>query len=85
MYDSLLGDVLIRLRDESEKEIGQLIVSTLCLLEVSRSGLLEDELLSLLQKETFEDEKGDHIMAIIYWQLTVEISNYIYIYIYQIF
>ncbi|KAK2162086.1 hypothetical protein LSH36_104g03069 [Paralvinella palmiformis] len=51
------GDVLIRLRDESEKEIGQLIVSTLCLLEVSRSGLLEDELLSLLQKETFEDEK----------------------------
>lgn len=46
--DSLLQQVLERLENESG---GELVVATLCLLECSRHGLLESELLLLLGNE----------------------------------
>ena len=45
---SLLQQVLERLENESG---GELVIATLCLLECSRHGLLESELLLLLRNE----------------------------------
>ena len=61
LFSSLLGTVLARLRSESR--YGHIIKATLCLLEVSKFGLLEDELLELLAEEynqmSAEEEAGD--------------------------
>jgi len=46
---SLLEQVIRRLAHEGD---GHLVEATLCLIEVSRSGLLETELLDLLGDET---------------------------------
>lgn len=45
----LLEQVIKRLAREGD---GHLVIATLCLLEVSKSGLLETELLDLLGDET---------------------------------
>lgn len=58
----LLGDVLARFEEENGSF---LLVATLCLLEVSMSGLLESELLNILSEEenlmppSNKEEKGE--------------------------